>query len=300
MFRPLRALVLCLTTALLASGCRNTREAQPDAAADHSLKTYPVTGRVAGVNRASGEVDLDAAAVPGYMDAMQMPYKLKDPAILDELHAGDTLRATLVVGPDGSVLDQIVITGQARPVARPTGNLQPLTPGEPVPDFALRNQNGSLVHLAQYRGRVLLVTFVYTRCPLSDYCPRMSRNFAAVDKALAADPALYAKTHLLSVSFDPSYDTPSVLRSYGGAYTGNYTKETFAHWEFAVPGQEDLARVLGFFDVAATPERDRTVTHSLSTVIIGADGKVFKWYPSNAWTPAQVVADVKQAASSPA
>ena len=83
----------------------------------------------------------------------------------------------------------------------------------------------------------MLVTFIYTRCPLPDYCIRMSRNFATIQKQLAADPQLYDKTHLLSISFDPAYDTPKVLRSYGGAYTGKYTKEKFLHWDFAVPSE---------------------------------------------------------------
>lgn len=270
--------------------------AAPDAVSSASPgKRYPVQGRVVGVNAASGEVELAAAAIPGYMDAMTMPYKLKDPAVLSELHDGDTLRATLIVSDSGEVLDEIVITGQSKPVAKPSSDLQPPVPGEAVPNFAFLNQSGKVVHLDQYRGRVLLVTFVYTRCPLADYCPRMSRNFAEVDKALAADPKLYAKTHLLTISFDPKYDTPAVLRSYGGAYTGNYTNERFEHWEFAAPEERDLARVLNFFDVAATPEKDKTVTHSLSTVAIGTDGKVLKWYPTNEWTPSELVGDVKQA-----
>jgi protein SCO1/2 len=261
-----------------------------------AAKRYPVTGKVMGINAASGEVELDAAAIPGFMDAMTMPYKLKDPAVLSELHAGDTLRATLVVTDTSDVLDEIVVTGESKPVAAPVASdLQPLVPGEEVPNFALVNQDGHVVHLDQYRGRVLLVTFVYTRCPLADYCPRMSRNFAAVDKALAADPGVYAKTHLLSISFDPKYDTPAVLRSYGGAYTGNYTHEKFDHWEFAAPAEQDLAKVLHFFDVAATPEKDKTVTHSLSTVVVGVDGKVSKWYATNEWTPAELVADAKKA-----
>jgi protein SCO1/2 len=98
----------------------------------------------------------------------------------------------------------------------------------------------------------------------------------------------------LSVSFDPDYDTPKVLRSYGSAYTGNYTKETFAHWDFAAPSRNDLPAVLRYFDVGATPEKDRTITHSLSTLVIGPDGRVFKWYPTNDWTPDQILSDVKQ------
>jgi protein SCO1/2 len=289
----LLTLVLSLVTAFVLPGCRH---AGPAASQDAAAKRYPVQGKVMGVNMASGEVELDAAAIPGFMGAMTMPYKLKDPAVLSELHAGDTLRATLVVTDTSDVLDEIVVTGESKPVAAPAASdLQPLVPGEVVPNFALLNQDGRTVHLDQYRGRVLLVTFVYTRCPLADYCPRMSRNFAAVDKALAADPLAYAKTHLLSISVDPKYDTPAVLRSYGGAYTGNYTHETFKHWEFAAPAEQDLSKVLKFFDVAATPEQNRTVTHSLSTIVIGADGKVYRWYGTNEWTPAELVADVKKA-----
>jgi protein SCO1/2 len=125
----------------------------------------------------------------------------------------------------------------------------------------------------------------------------MSKNFATIDKALAADPALYAKTHLLTLSFDPDYDTPAVLRSYGGAYTGRYTQESFAHWDFAVPSKTDLESVDKFFNVGVTPEKDHTITHSLSTVVIGPDGKVFTWYPTNDWTPDQVLTDIKKLAA---
>ena len=142
----------------------------------------------------------------------------------------------------------------------------------------------------------MLLTFIYTRCPLPNFCVRMSRNFAEIDKELEKDPKLYAKTHLLSVSFDPKYDTPAVLRSYGGAYTGNFMKETFAHWDFAAPTEQELPKVLEFFDVGATPEKDRTITHSLSTVVIGPDGKVVKWYPGNEWTVDQVMGDVRKLA----
>jgi protein SCO1/2 len=143
---------------------------------------------------------------------------------------------------------------------------------------------------------VLLLTFIYTRCPLPNFCVRMSRNFEQIDKALQKDPALYAKAHLLSVSFDPAYDTPAVLRSYGGAYTGNYSKETFAHWDFAAPTEKELPKVLQFFDIGATPEKDKTITHSLSTVVIAPDGRLYRWYPGNEWTPEQVLADVQKLA----
>ena len=299
-----RSLLLCLACfAAVGSGVGCSRavpDAPLNAGSADGLKRYPIRGKVMGVNLTANEVELDAAAIPGYMDAMTMPYRIKSPQVLGELHQGDTIAATLVVGPTvpnqpSDYLDQIVVTSEAKLNYKPDAVYAPVTVGANVPDFKFRNQSDRTIGLAGFQGKVLLVTFVYTRCPLADYCPRMSRNFAAVDKLLAADSTLYGRTHLLTISFDPAYDTPAVLRSYGGAYTGRYTQETFAHWDFAAPPAAELPEVLRFFDLGATAEKDKTITHSLSTVVISPAGKVFKWYPTNDWTPEQVVGDVKAA-----
>ncbi len=166
-----------------------------------------------------------------------------------------------------------------------------------VPDFKLTNEEGRTIHLAQFKGRVLLLTFVYTRCPLPDYCIRMSRNFAAIDRSLAKDPALYAKTHLLSISFDPKVDTPVVLKSYGEGYIGSDAVHAFAHWDFAVPPASELGALTQFFDVGIAPGDGGTLTHSLSTALIGKDGRVLAWYPTNEWKPAEVLAAMKSAAA---
>ncbi|HEX3436783.1 MAG TPA: SCO family protein [Pseudacidobacterium sp.] len=279
---------------LLLGGCQKKSPQEPQTVSDAGAKHYPVRGKIVTVDAQRGEIILDAAAIPGYMEAMTMPYKLKNPNIISELHPGDTITATLIATSDSDFLDEIVIIAQAKPDYKPSFFYHPIQPGDQVPDFKLLNQSGKQIHLGQFHGKVVLMTFIYTRCPLADFCPRMSRNFAEIDKTLAKDPELYKKTHLLSVSFDPDYDTPQVLRSYGSAYTGNYTKETFEHWDFAAPNRDDLAAVLRFFDVGATPEKDKTITHSLSTLVIGPDGKVFKWYPTNDWTPDQIAGDVKQ------
>jgi protein SCO1/2 len=123
----------------------------------------------------------------------------------------------------------------------------------------------------------------------------MSRNFAEIDKQLAAEPGLYKKTHLLSISFDPIYDTPAVLKSYGEAYTGRFTRETFGHWDFAAPPREELQKMLSFFDVGATPEPNKTITHSLSTVVVDPEGKIVEWYPTNDWSTGEVVGNLKKA-----
>jgi protein SCO1/2 len=278
-------------------GCR---QGSPSNAAQTSPeKTFSVRGKV--ISTDATHVTLDHEALPGFMEAMTMPYKLKDPGVVSELHPGDLITARIVVRQDTAgfrdpELDNIVVIAQARPDYKPAVQYHTPHVGDAVPDFRLLNQSGRNIRVSEFKGKVLVVTFIYTRCPLADYCPRMSRNFAEIDKALAGDPALYRETHLLSISFDPSYDTPAVLRSYGGAYTGNYTKETFAHWDFAAPPEKELSQVTQFFGVGVTPGENKTLNHSLSTAVIGKDGKIVAWYPTNDWEPADVVEAVKQAA----
>jgi protein SCO1/2 len=160
--------------------------------------------------------------------------------------------------------------------------------GDEVPNFTLRNQDNREIHIQNYRGRTLLLTFIYTRCPVPDYCTLMSNNFAQIDRALSQDRDLYAKTHLLSISIDPSYDTPQVLRSYGAAHTERYQNETFAHWEFAGGTTEQVKKIAEYFGLTYFPENDQII-HALRTVIINPEGKVAKIYTGNDWKPEEVI-----------
>jgi protein SCO1/2 len=296
---PCKPIALSLF-ALLLAGCHQSSTPAAAPSSSQPLKTFTIRGKV--VSTDATHVDLDGEEVPGFMEAMEMPYKLKDPTVVSELHPGDRITAKILVKQDASgysdpVLDNIVVIGQARPDYKPPVQYHAPQAGDTVPDFKLRNQSDHILHLEQFKGKLLLLTFVYTRCPLPDFCVRMSRNFADIDKALAADPALYKQTHLLSISFDPTYDTPKVLRSYGGAYTGNYTRENFAHWDFAVPSANDLPAITQFFNVGVTPGDDKSINHSLSTILIGKDGKIIAWYPGNDWTTSDVLAQIKKSAS---
>jgi protein SCO1/2 len=295
MRRVVRGLLCGLMLALPMAGCHSN--SRPAAHVQSGpMKQYAVKGIIVGTDPAHGEVTVDSEAIPGFMGAMTMPYKVKDANVLQDLHPGDRMTGVLMVGDDNTFLDHIVITAQAKPDYKPQVQYHVPAPGDSVPDFRLTNQSGRQIGFRQFRGKALLVTFIYTRCPLSDYCPRISRNFAAIDKSLQSDPALYGKTHLLSISFDPAYDSPAVLRSYGEAYTGNYTEEKFEHWDFAAPSKTDLPKLLEFFDVGATPGENRTITHSLSTAVIAPDGKVAQWYPTNDWKPEDVLNELKRVA----
>ena len=279
------------------SGCRRQTEGTSESAADSSYKVYKLRGKVVATNPATGEVTVNHEAIPGFMEAMTMPYKLKDPNILSELHPGDVLTADILVsqGSDANVfLDHIVVVAQGKPDYKPATIYHVPAAGDAVPDFKLRNQDGRLIRLNQFRGKDLLITFIYTRCPLPNFCPLVTRNFANIEKRLSSDPKLKGKTHLLCVSFDPEHDTPERLKAYGEEYIGSDAKAAFANWDFAVPDQTVLKEMAKFFDVGISNEADQTITHTLSTTLVGRDGKVIKFYPGNEWTPDQVVEDVRQ------
>jgi protein SCO1/2 len=291
---PRKPLFLLALVTLLAACHQN---APQSATATPPQKTFTIRGKV--VSTDATHVNLDGEEVPGFMEAMTMSYELKDPTVVSELHPGDRITAKILADVDGDSysnvrLDDIVVIAQAKPDYKPPVAYHVPTAGDTVPDFKLLNQGGRIIHLGQFKGKLVLLTFIYTRCQLADFCPRMSHNFADIDKALAADPALYKQTHLLSISFDPAYDTPKVLRSYGGAYTGNYVNEKFTHWDFAAPFEKDLPAVTQFFNVGVTPGDSKSLTHSLSTVLIGKDGKIIAWYPTNDWKPADVLAAIKK------
>jgi protein SCO1 len=257
--------------------------------------SYQLRGIVVSSDAAKGVVTIDTEAIPGLMGAMTMPYRLAQPGVATELHPGDHVSARLRISTDASVLDQIDVTAQAKPDYKPDKLYNVPAPGQRVPDFKFINQSGKTIGVDQFRGKALLVTFIYTRCPLPEYCIRMSRNFAEIQQQLAADPVLYGKTHLLSVSFDPEHDTPKVLRSYGNTYLGGSGGQGFSHWDFAAPPAAELDDVDQFFDVGVSPGSSNTLTHSVSTAVIAPNGKIFRWYPTNDWTPSAVVDDIKQA-----
>jgi protein SCO1/2 len=279
------------------TGCHSGSKTAPDSAAI-AYKVYKLRGKVVSTDAAKNEVTLDHGAIPGFMDAMTMPYKVKDANILGELHPGDLITADVLVSQRDDadvVLDHLVVIAQGKPDYRPAVSYHVPAPGDAVADYALRNQDGRAIHLSQFKGQALLLTFIYTRCPMPDFCPRVTRNFALINQQLQGDAKLMAKTHLLCVSFDPENDTPARLRAYGATYIGSDAKDAFAHWDFAVPEKPVLAAMAKFFDLGMTNEADSTITHTLSTTLIGPDGKVVRFYPGNEWTPEQIVADLRNA-----
>jgi len=294
-FRPVVLIAIALCTVLFVS-CQRTPA---------STKRYPFRGRVVSVDAPNQSALIDGDDIPGFMLAMAMTYKIKPPEAIKNIAPGDSISAEVVVvqgkntdeEPTDYWLENIKVTGHSGSApAKPAAMQRIPEPGDQVPDFALINQNGKQVSLKQYRGKVLLVTFIYTRCPFPDFCPRMSGNFAEILKQLEENRSLGQQTRLLSVSFDPEHDTPKVLRNYAFSVAHTHDAGLFNRWEFAVPRASDLPRIAEFFGVLYKPENG-LITHNLSTTVIAPDGKIVKWYHGGDWQVSDLMKDLSGAIS---
>lgn len=259
-------------------------------------RRYPLGGVVQEIKAGTTEVVVAHEDIPGFMPAMTMPFRVKRDGGLPNVRPGDRITATLVVTDKESWLEDVTVAVRGLPVAKATTGIQPAgaAPNDVVPDLGLVNQDGASIHLGQYQGRALAITFIYTRCPLPEFCPLLMKNFQKIDEALAREPVLFAKTHLLSISFDTAYDTPEVLRSFGRAFVEDRGQGRFSHWELATGSPEQVKAVADFFGMAYWGERGG-ITHSLRTAIIGPDGHVVRVYADNDWTVEGAVEEIRRA-----
>ncbi len=260
-------------------------------------KHYDLKGKIIAVDKEKRELTIAHEDIKDYMSGMTMPFSVKADWVFEIAAPGNQITATLVVDGTQSWLEDVVLTEDSTPVSgAPAVEGADPKVGDEVPDYRLINQDGKTIRIQDYKGKALLLTFIYTRCQDPNQCTLMSSNFAAIDQELQKQPELYGKTHLLSISFDPAYDTPKVLRSYGAAYTGKYSDETFAHWEFASGSADEVKGIAKFFGLRYyqdTTSGTEQVIHSLRTAVIGPDGKIVKVYRGNEWKPAELIKDVQ-------
>lgn len=286
-----RVLALLIVTA--AGGCRRAEPPVP-------ARRYPISGQLLGVQLDTGQVVLKHGKVEGYMDAMTMPFGVADRAEVLPRRPGDLVTATLVVEPTRVYLEHLTATGTAplpdgvgtRPVAE---GVHVLGPGDAVPTVALTNQFGQPASLADWTAQHAagVVTFIYTRCPLPDFCPLMDRRFAEIQAAADADAALAGKVRLLSVSFDPDHDTPAVLSAHAarvGARPG---------WAYATAPPAIVDRFAAEFGVNVIRESDGSITHNLRTAVVGPDGHIAAVHSGNDWTAAAIVDELRRAVAAP-
>jgi protein SCO1 len=266
---------------LLLGGCSGGQE--------HELH-----GQVLAVDRGRQELTIKHGDIRGFMPGMTMPFKVKDARLLDGRSPGELVTATLVVNGNAAYLTKVTATGRA-PLSEPAPSARPLNilePGTPVPDIRLTDESGTPRSLSDWRGRVLAVTFTYTRCPLPDFCPRMDRNFAAAQRALLADPGLRDKTMLLSVSIDPAFDTPQVLAEHATRAGADARV-----WRYLTGERDAIESFASRFGVSVFREGadPAALTHNLRTAIIRPDGTLATVLGGTDWTAAALLEAVRQA-----
>ena len=297
---PTRRIILLalIVASVFLSSCHRTKTS--------ATKRYPFTGRIVSMDYQTSTAVIAGDNIPGFMDPMTMSYKIKapDPQLTTRqaLSPGTSIAAEVVVTdtdpkdenaiPDYWLENVRITAPESASPAAASSSASPSalhipTPGEEVPDFQFTNEFGHRISLKQYRGQVLLLTFIYTRCPFPDFCPRVTSNFADIYKQIGTNPALDA-THLLSISFDPAHDTPKVLRTYATSVSPHHDAALFNRWEFAVPSAADLPKIARFFALTVKPEGG-LITHNLSTAIIGPDGKIVQWFHGGDWQPADLI-----------
>lgn len=270
---------------LLVAGCGRSSEAP--------AREYELNGQILAVRPERSEVVIKHEDIKGFMPGMTMPFKVKDTSLLDGKQPGDLVTATLVVGEVEAHLRTLDKTGHAAveaPAPPPSDIRQP---GDVLDDAKFVDQNGSPVSLSSYRGHRVALTFIYTRCPLPEFCPLMDRHFAAVQKTIASSPAL-ADVRLVTVTLDPAFDTPAVLKPYASRRGADPKIWSFLTGEPAEVNK--FGSQLGLY-VEHNPESAIDITHNLRTVVLDPDGRLVKVHTGNSWTPSELIADLSAVAA---
>jgi protein SCO1/2 len=277
-----------------SSGGSSGESSNPPAAADE--RRYPFKGQILALAPDGAEASIKHDDIPGFMSAMTMSYKVRDAKEFAGLKPGDLITGTLVVETSGAYLTEVMKVGEApldQPAQQPppaSSGFELLRPGETVPDMVFTDQDGHKRQFASFRGSPIVLTFVYTRCPMPTFCPLMDRHFAAIQTELESDPALRS-VRLASVSFDPETDTPAVLKSHAARLGADP-----ARWSFLTGDRDEIDQFATRFGVSVVRELNDQgdITHTLRTAVVDGDGHLFKVYTGNAWTPEQVITDLKQ------
>ncbi len=273
------ACAILVATLVLASACSGARE-------------YELRGQVLAVDPARQEITLKHEDIKGFMPGMTMPFKVRDPRLLEGRTPGELVTATLVVEDAAAYLSSVRSTGRAplteAPPATRVGDV--LRPGDVAPDLTFLDESGTARKLSDWAGRALAVTFIYTRCPLPDFCPRMDRNFAEAQRLLQSDARLRERTHLFSVSFDPGYDTPQVLAEHARRLGADP-----AMWTFVTGEAGQIGPFAERFGVSVSRDDEQQIVHNLRTAVLDGQRRVTNTFSGNDWSVADLVAAIRDA-----
>ncbi len=283
------------------------------------VKTYSAIGVIRRFGPDGRSVVIQHEAIPGYMAAMTMPFKVRKPEELAGLSAGDEIAFHLNVNADTHWVDNIVrtnsprtqaLTGAGGAAIRALKGISGPAPASgdslaaevakasskeparnPLWDAPFTNELGQKTTLAQFQGQALAITFIFTRCPIPDYCPRLTKNFQEACKTLNAMPQAPTNWHFLTFSFDPAFDTPQVLRGY--ALGLGYDPQ---HWSFLTGAPDQLAEVEREAGLQVEPD-GTGFNHNFRTLIVDAAGHLQITFPVSGDLSGQIVQEMLKAAA---
>jgi protein SCO1/2 len=260
-------------------------------------KEYQLRGQVLAVRTERQEIVIRHEDIERFMPGMTMPFRVKERRLLEAATPGDIVNATLVVQDGDAWLSRVTRTGRREPLpadaAVPHRMELPLEPGGAVPDASFIDQDGRTLEISSLRGRVWALTFVYTRCPLPTFCPALEQRFAAAQRAIAGDARLEG-VQLVSLSIDPAYDRPPVLKAHAERRDVNPRI-----WRLVTGDTDTVDRFGGRFGLTVVRGNGRPedFVHSMKTAVVGADGRVRRIYSGSEWTAEELVRELRSAVS---
>jgi protein SCO1/2 len=287
--------ILVVVLGCFVAGCKPAERAEigrQSLNTPEGARTFYVKGVVREVRAEARTVRIQHEEVPGYMEAMTMPFSVKDAQELAGLESGTTILFRLVVTEDDSWIDEVTRLPDVAPeperpeTTRQVRWVEPVEEGEPLPDYPLTNQLGQPFRLSDYRGQVLAFTFIYTRCPLPNFCPRMTSHFLEVQRQLPNISDAPERWQLLTVSFDPEHDSPRVLKSYAAQNGCDPDR-----WQFATGAREELDALTEQFGLTYG-RAGETFDHNLRTVVVAPDGVIRRILIGNEWQPEDLMTEM--------
>lgn len=258
-------------------------------------RSFPVRGVVQEIKPDGKTAIIKHEAIPGYMDAMTMPFEAKTTNEFAAVWRGDEIQFRLVVTGDDSWIERVTRTG--RTIALSNAALTAATnmsvaPRHPLMDYAFTNQLGQPVTLSGFSGQALAITFFFTRCPIPEYCPRLSKNFEEACAELKAMPNGPTNWHLLSITIDPEFDTPAALRIYAKRYDHDPKR-----WSFLTGPKDKITALARESGMTMEPDQG-LLTHNFRTLIIDPSGKLQMNFPISGDISDGIASELLKAAKS--
>jgi protein SCO1/2 len=291
---------IAFSISLLVLSCNSKKEENTPI----DLVTFPLKGEVVEIDLGKSRLMVAHEEIPNYMMAMTMPFKIKNRELFKNVQIGDTIVGTLAVSRTESWLETFTVVGKGEPASGVAPNphfvagaitARMLKAGDELPDDPYLNQDGKRIRFSDFKGKAVAITFIYTRCPLPDYCILISNHFAKLQKLLMKESALEGKWHLITISFDPKFDAPKVLKEYGTSYKADFTT-----WDFITQPDTSGRTIMKLADgLGLTYEDDEggLIAHNLRTVVLDKEGKIVKVIQGNEWKPQELANEIKNVAT---